>query len=38
MFSFDFAALMQFLMNLFAAFKSLAEKLGIVGGEGAETA
>ena len=30
--SFDFAALMQFLMKLFDAFKSLAEKLGIVGG------
>ena len=38
MFSFDFAALMQFLMKLFAAFKSLAEKLGIVGEEDAEQA
>ncbi len=35
--SFDFAALMQFLMKLFEAFKSLAEKLGIVGSEGEET-
>ena len=31
--SFDFAALMQFLMKLFNAFKSLAEKLGIVAPE-----
>ncbi len=34
MFSFDFAALMQFLMKLFAAFKGLAEKLGITDTEG----
>ncbi len=32
--SFDFAALMQFLMKLFEAFKNLAEKLGIVAPEG----
>ncbi len=36
--SFDFAALMQFLMKLFAAFKNLAEKLGIVAPEAEENA